>query len=104
MAWNQLCRKSYSQSYEDRFLEELVGERRDGFYPDIGCHHPIRLNNTYRLYRRGWSGVVVDASPMYEPEFARVRPRDTFVHSGVGDGTMGPIQFYQHTASALSTF
>jgi hypothetical protein len=101
---NQTLRRSYSQAYEDRFAYQLIGRRRTGFYVDVGCHDPVRLSNTYLLYRKGWSGLAVDAARDHAARFAKVRPRDTFVQVGVGRETVGPQPFYVHAASALSTF
>jgi hypothetical protein len=101
---NQTIRRSYSQAYEDRFALELLGPLRTGFYVDIGCHDPVRLSNTYLLYRMGWSGLVVDAAPDHASRFAAIRPNDSFLQVGVGAETIGPQSFYVHAASALSTF
>ena len=32
----------------------------NGIYIDVGCNHPIKFNNTYLLYKRGWSGINID--------------------------------------------
>ena len=31
---------------------------------DLGCFHPIRDNNTYLMYKSGWSGINIDLNPL----------------------------------------
>jgi hypothetical protein len=51
--------KSYSQEGEDMILQRMFGEKKHGFYVDVGAHHPRRFSNTYSFYRRGWSGINI---------------------------------------------
>jgi FkbM family methyltransferase len=69
--------KSYSQEGEDMLLKRLY-ENLDykGFYVDIGAHHPLRFSNTYYFYKRGWSGINVDAMPGSMKAFDSKRSRD----------------------------
>lgn len=53
----------YSQFGEDVLLDHLFNQINNGKYLDIGCFHPFKFSNTAELYRRGWSGVNIDASP-----------------------------------------
>ena len=57
-----IVKKSYSQDNEDLFLNEYFEKISNGFYVDIGCHHPKRFSNTYLLYKKGWKGVNIDAN------------------------------------------
>ena len=38
---------SYAQRFEDVYLWRCFGERRDGFYIDIGAGHPVFDNVTF---------------------------------------------------------
>jgi hypothetical protein len=38
------------------------------------------------LYRRGWGGLVIDPNVSLKVLFKIFRPRDIFVHAGVGEG------------------
>ncbi len=53
---------SYGQEGEDIILLRLLDISKNGFYVDIGAHHPIRFSNTYALYKAGWCGLNVDAT------------------------------------------
>lgn len=94
---------SFSQHGEDTIIQALIGGRRQGFYVDIGGSHPFRINNTYALYRAGWSGVVVDPIPHFRWLYRIWRSRDTFLNVGIGRST-GNLTYYEMMPSVLSTF
>ena len=54
---------SFSQEGEDLVLARIFEGKKNGFYVDIGAHHPTRFSNTHYFYRRGWSGINIDAMP-----------------------------------------
>jgi FkbM family methyltransferase len=98
---NPFSTTSYSQFAEDLLIERLLG-RRTGFYVDVGCHHPVRLSNTYRLYLQGWHGLGIDANAAFGPLFAKLRPKDIFIHAAVSN-TEQDMEFTLYTDSALSS-
>lgn len=91
----------YSQTGEDMILNQILGKRQ-GSYVDIGSGHPIWYSNTYFLYRRGWSGVLID--PIQRNiKFSRiVRPRDTSI-LGVVSNKKSSRTFYEFKAYQYST-
>ena len=95
--------RSYSQEGEDRILARLFESSGQGFYVDVGAHHPMRFSNTFLFYRRGWRGVNIDATPGSMRLFDRYRSRDTNIESGVGL-TTGVVPFYVFNEPALNTF
>lgn len=40
-------KKSYAQEGEDLVVNRLLEGKKDGFYVDVGAHHPYRFSNTY---------------------------------------------------------
>src|SRR5581483_2050578 len=66
----------YSQEGEDLIASRLFDGKANGFFVDVGAHHPIRHSNTYLLYRRGWRGINIDATPGSMAAFRRLRPED----------------------------
>lgn len=94
---------SYSQHGEDLVLEKIFGDKKDGFFVDIGAHEPVRLNNTYKLYKKGWRGVNIDADPGCIERFQALRPDDININVGIGPKE-GTLKFYRFFAHALSTF
>ncbi|MCC5951536.1 MAG: FkbM family methyltransferase [Acidimicrobiia bacterium] len=78
-------RLSFSQFGEDLAIESLPALSDVGTFVDVGCNHPIKYSNTYRLYIHGWSGIAIDANPRFAHAWARARPRDCFVQALVSD-------------------
>ena len=58
------------------FLKDYFKEKKDGFYIDVGCFHPIRLSNTKFLYDKGWRGINIDISSFSIDLFNYARPDD----------------------------
>ena len=98
-------RLSFSQEGEDLVLARILGEKQisSGFFVDVGAHHPTRFSNTYYFYRRGWSGINIDALPGTEKLFKRMRPRDINIECGVAQ-VPGEMTYYQFNDPALNTF
>jgi FkbM family methyltransferase len=97
------ARIAYSQEGEDLLLERMLFGQNTGFYVDIGAHHPTRFSNTYRLYQKGWHGLVVDPLPGTRLAFKRHRPRDCCVEVGVSE-IEGKLTYHQFNDPALNTF
>lgn len=95
--------RAYSQEGEDLILARYFEGQRDGFYVDVGAHHPYRFSNTYLLYRRGWRGVNIDAMPGSMEKFRRARPRDINIEVAIGS-VAGSATFYIFNEPALNTF
>jgi FkbM family methyltransferase len=100
---NFLPREAYAQDGEDVILERLLDGQTNGFYVDIGAHHPMRFSNTYLFYRKGWHGINIDAQPGSMAPFRRHRQRDTNLESGVGT-LPGSFPYFRFDEPALNTF
>lgn len=97
-------RLSFSQEGEDLVLARLFeNQTKSGFFVDIGAHHPVRYSNTYYFYRRGWTGLNVDALPGSAKLFRRMRPKDISVESGIG-AKEGVLTYFAFNEPALNTF
>lgn len=94
---------SYSQEGEDLILKRLFEGKRNGFFVDIGAHHPFRFSNTFIFYHIGWRGINVDPNPNTKVMFDLSRPRDINLEVGVGE-IKGLIQYYNFFEKALNTF
>jgi Methyltransferase FkbM domain len=101
--WDTWQHSSWSQEGEDLILARVFGDRREGFYVDVGAHHPKRFSNTYFFYRRGWSGINIDAMPGSMCAFNRVRPRDKNIELGIGI-QHGKLDYYLFNEPALNGF
>jgi FkbM family methyltransferase len=101
--------RSYAQEGEDRVLSSLFFKLHggthisDGFYVDVGAHHPYRFSNTCLFYKQGWTGINIDANPGSMDAFKRERPRDVNVESGIGR-RVGTLKLHVFNEPALNTF
>ena len=95
------AKKFYGQTAEDALLQRLLPEK-DGSYFDIGGGHPIKFSNTYAFYRRGWSGISVDAIKFNTIIYRFMRPRDTSIHALIGESNE-MTDFYVFEPYGLST-
>jgi FkbM family methyltransferase len=114
LRWLWLLRKAwlirargahYAQWGEDVVLEQYLGERapQAQCYVDVGCFHPRKYSNTWRLYRRGWRGVNVDVDPVKRDVFDLARPGDENLCCAIGE-TPGEATLYSFGHySVLST-
>ena len=94
---------SYAQYGEDVILAEIFKDRQDGFFVDVGAHHPTRYSNTYLLYQKGWHGINIDPNEESIAMFRKERSRDTSIECGVGS-TEGERIYYRFSDPAVNSF
>jgi|TARA_Y200000002_G_scaffold380004_1_gene390507 FkbM family methyltransferase len=85
----------YIRNYKFLFKSSQFGEEKKilrffkkdfkGTYVDLGCFHPTRLNNTFQLYKKGWSGINIDLNPLTIELFNYARPLDINICSVVSN-------------------
>ena len=90
---------SWAQDGEDLLFRDLFPSQ--GFYVDVGANHPDRYSVTKLLYKRGWRGLNIDASPGFKKIFDQRRTRDINVETLVG--ATRTEAFYEFRESTLST-
>jgi FkbM family methyltransferase len=94
---------SYSQEGEDLILKRIFGEQKEGFYIDIGAHHPYRFSNTMHFYKKGWRGINVDPLPGMKSIFDKERPKDINIEKGVSN-KKHIITYFSFAEPAYNTF
>lgn len=95
--------KSYSQEGEDLLINKIFQGKDRGFYVDIGAHHPYRYSNTYLLYKSGWHGINIDATPGSMNAFKRARPQDINIEACISH-KKNSVAYYSFQDPALNTF
>ena len=70
---------SYSFEGQDKILESLLRDTKQGFYIDVGCNHPINNNNTFSFYKKKWSGICIDMHYKFKILYLKNRKRDKFI-------------------------
>ena len=93
----------FSQEGEDIVLDRFFEGKLNGFYVDIGSHHPIRFSNTYKFYLKGWQGINVDATPGSMKPFNELRERDINLEIGISENE-GEMIYHLFDEPALNTF
>lgn len=95
--------KSYSSEGEDMILRKIFYKKEKGFYVDIGAYHPKKASNTYYFYKKGWSGINIDAMPGSMKLFNRLRKRDINLEIPIGrEGEV--VKYYEFEDKALNGF
>jgi hypothetical protein len=95
--------KSYSQEGEDMILNRIFVNINNGFYIDVGAHHPKRFSNTYFFYKKGWRGINIDAMTGSMKLFDKFRPRDINIEKPISD-KKEVLEFFVFNEPALNTF
>jgi len=84
-------KKSYAMNNEDTAILNYFKDKKNGFYVDVGCYHPIHRNNTHLLHMQN-----IDL-------FNFMRPKDLNYNCAISDKNKNIKLFYQKELSQLST-
>ena len=84
----------YADNGEDIIIHSLFNHKKDGFYVDVGCYHPVRASLTHMLYKKGWKGVNIDISEDSINLFKIARPNDANLNLGISNKE-GEDYYYQ---------
>ena len=91
----------FGQFGEDKLLEQLLPEAH-GSYIDIGAGWPVIGSNTYKFYRKGWSGILVEPIATNYKLLRLFRRRDNVIRALVGSATHD-VDFYEIHPYVYST-
>lgn len=102
--YEKYSKKSYSLSNVDLVIERIFRKKKKGIYIDVGCNHPIKYNNTYLLYKKGWHGLNIDLDKKSIDQFNKLRKRDINILTLVTsiDNEEKELYYY-HERSAINT-
>jgi len=70
---------------EDEILDNLIGHIPNGFYIDVGAHHPTLESITKVFYDKGWNGINIEPQDIYHLLLCIDRPRDINLKFAIGD-------------------
>ena len=85
------------------FLKDYFKEKKDGFYIDVGCYHPIRLSNTKFLYEKGWRGINIDINKKSIDLFKITRKKDINLNIGIGNKNKVSEAYFKKDLFPLNT-
>lgn len=101
---------SFSQSGEDMICEYVLKFLRTDIsrvnYLDLGANHAKELSNTYKFYKMGGRGVLVEANPELIPELTENRKGDVILNNVIvpsDEVSGGSTDFYVLSGDGLST-
>ena len=102
--YEKYSKKSYSLSNVDLVIERIFKKKKNGVFIDVGCNHPIKYNNTYLLYKKGWRGINIDLDQESIDQFNKLRSEDDNIQTLVTsfDDEEKELYFY-HNRSAINT-
>lgn len=93
----------YSQEGEDVLLARFFDHKKEGFFVDVGAHHPKRFSNTYYFYKLGWKGINIEPNLDVNKLFDDIRPEDINIETAIGN-KISECTFYMFKEPALNTF
>ena len=93
--YSKYTNKSYSISFVDLVINRIFSKLKRGIYVDLGCNHPIKYNNTYLLYKRGWTGINIDSDETSIKEFNKFRKKDTNINAIVSSKNKS-VKYCEH--------
>ena len=68
------------QAHQDKFVLNVLKEKQNGFFLEIGSNHPININNSYLLEKQyNWKGIMVEYDGTYLPLYKQHRPNSIHV-------------------------
>lgn len=94
---------AYAQEGEDMMLARIFWEKKEGFYIDVGAHHPTKFSNTQYFYNLGWRGINIDALPGSMKIFNKERKRDINLEIPISD-KQEKLTYYVFNYHALNSF
>ena len=87
----------------DRIVDVILKNIKKGIYVDVGCHHPLINNNTYYLFKRGWSGINIDLDFNSVEMFKYFRPNDDNYKTAVSNKKGVAKLYFFHNRAPKNT-
>lgn len=68
------------QANQDKFVLNILKEKQNGFFLEIGSNHPININNSYLLESKfNWKGIMVEYDSSFLPLYKQHRPNSIHI-------------------------
>jgi hypothetical protein len=70
----------FGQSEQDKFVLNVLKEKKNGYFLEIGSNHPININNSFLLETKyDWRGIMVECDESFLPLYKTHRPNSIHV-------------------------
>lgn len=98
--------ESFSQAGEDCCIDFLLQQLHitKPSYLELGVCNPITGSNTYLFYKRGASGVLVEADKTQIDVIKKHRPNDKIINVGISSSGRIDADFYVFELQGYNTF
>tara|TARA_B100001057_G_scaffold116241_1_gene114775 strand:- start:1235 stop:1930 length:696 start_codon:yes stop_codon:yes gene_type:complete len=96
-------KQSYSFGGCDLLIDYIFKFKKNGFYLDVGCQHPVSNNNTYLLNKRGWNGMNIDLDQKNIRLFNLERPKDINICKCISSENTDKDLFFFHSGSPINS-
>ena len=87
----------------DLILNDVFKNKKNGFYIDIGCHHPMINNHTYLFYKKNWTGINIDLDFNSIDMFNFFRPKDINIQCALSNIEDETEFFFYHNRAVKNT-
>ena len=68
------------QAEQDKFVLNILKNKKKGFFLEIGSNHPVNINNSYILENEyEWNGIMVEYSNQWLDDYKKCRPNSIHV-------------------------
>jgi hypothetical protein len=68
------------QAQQDKFILNILNEKTNGYFIEIGSNRPITINNTYLLESKyNWTGIMIEIDKSFLPQYKEHRPKSIHV-------------------------
>jgi hypothetical protein len=65
----------YGQAEQDKFVLEILKYKKNGYFLELGSHHPININNTFLLESKyDWQGIMIERKDKWINDYKKHRP------------------------------
>src|SRR5262249_16802554 len=79
-----LMPESVSQFGEDLVVLDYFGQKRDGFFIEVGANDPVKFSQTWLLEQHGWKGALVEPLSPRRERLRAGRPGSRVFQVAVG--------------------
>lgn len=70
----------YGQGLQDKFVCNILKQKQNGYFIEIGSNHPLHTNNTFILENKyNWKGLMIDYSNEFVELYKSVRPNSIYI-------------------------
>ena len=68
------------QAQQDKFILNILNNKKNGYFLEIGSHDPININNTYILEKNyNWKGIMVEYNNYFLNSYKQNRPNSIYI-------------------------